>query len=152
MTAPETDMQADDVRALRQSAVPTAVVGALCAVAGGLVDGGKGVLGALLALAVVTVFFMISTVVVGRAARVSPQTLMATAMVTYLVKIVLLAVISAQFKDTTLFNPRVFGLTAIVCVLTWSATQVRAWVTAKVFYVEPAAQQNSAAPGSAGKL
>jgi ATP synthase protein I len=133
-------MQADDVRVLRQSAVPTVAVGVLCGAVGALVSGGKGVLGAALALLVVTVFFMISTVVVGRAARISPQTLMATAMVTYLVKVVALVVITAQFTDTTLFNGRVFGFTAIACVLTWSATQVRVWMRTKMFYVEPASQ------------
>ncbi len=130
-------MQADDVRALRQSAVPTAAVGVLCAVVAGIAAGGKGVLGAVLALAMVTLFFLISTLVVGRAARVSPQTMMVTALGTYLVKILILAVVTAQFRDTTLFNPRAFGFTAIACVLCWSGTQVRSWMKAKTFYVEP---------------
>ncbi len=130
-------MQADDVRALRQSAVPTAAVGVLCAVVAGIAAGGKGVLGAALALAMVTLFFLISTVVVGRAARVSPQTMMVTALGTYLVKILILAVVTAQFRDTTLFNGRAFGFTAIACVLCWSGTQVRSWMKAKTFYVEP---------------
>jgi len=130
-------MQAEDVRALRQSAVPTAGVGVLCAVVSALTAGSKGVLGAALALLTVTLFFTISTVVLSRAARVSPQTMMATALATYLVKILILAVVTAQFKDTTLFNGRAFGLTAIVCVLCWSATQVYSWMKAKTFYVEP---------------
>ncbi len=130
-------MQAEDVRALRQSAVPTAAVGVLCAVVSALTAGSKGVLGAALALLTVTLFFTISTVVLSRAARVSPQTMMATALATYLVKILILAVLTAQFKDTTLFNGRAFGLTAIVCVLCWSATQVYSWMKAKTFYVEP---------------
>jgi ATP synthase protein I len=133
-------MQAEDVRALRQSAVPTACVGVLCAVVGGLVSGGRGVLGAALGFAIVALFFMISTVVVTRAARVSPQALMVSAMVSYLVKVVALILITAQFKDTTLFNGRVFGFTAIVCVLTWCATQVRTWMRSKIFYVEPTSQ------------
>jgi ATP synthase protein I len=131
-------MQADDVRALRQSAVPTAAVGVLCAIVGSLVGGEKGALGAVLALAMVTVFFAISSYVVGRAARVSPQSMMIVALSTYMVKILALAVITAQFRDTTLFNGRVFGFTAIVCVLTWCGTQVRALVNSKILYVEPA--------------
>lgn len=130
-------MQADDVRALRQSAVPTAAVGVLCAVVAGLAAGGKGVLGAVLALAVVTLFFLISTVVVGRAARVSPQAMMIAALATFFAKILILAVMTAQLRDTTAFNGRAFGLTAIVCVVSWSAAQVRTWMKAKVFYVEP---------------
>lgn len=130
-------MQADDARALRRSAVPTAALGVLCGVVAGVAAGGKGVLGAALALLVVTVFFAADFVVLGRAARISPQTLMATAVGGYLVKIVLLAVLSAEFKNTTLFNGRAFGLTAIACVLCWSATQVLTWMKAKTFYVEP---------------
>jgi ATP synthase protein I len=130
-------MQADDVRALRQLAVPTAVVAVVCAAVAGITAGGKGVLGAALALVVVTLFFAISTVVVGRAARVSPQSMMVTALVTYLVKILALAVLTAQFRDTTLFNGRAFGFTAIACVLCWSGAQVRSWMKAKTFYVEP---------------
>ena len=130
-------MQADDVRALRRSAVPTAAVGVLCAVVSGVAAGGKGVLGAALALLVVTLFFAADYFVLGRAARISPQTLMAAAMGTFLVKILFLAVLSSQFRNTTLFNGRAFGLTAIACVLCWSATQVLTWMKAKTFYVEP---------------
>ncbi len=130
-------MQADDVRALRQCAVPTAAVAAVCAVTAGFAVGGKGVLGAGLAFVVVTLFFAISTVVVGRAARVSPQSMMVTALVTYLVKILALAVLTAQFRDTTLFNGRAFGFTAIACVLCWSGAEVHTWMKAKTFYVEP---------------
>jgi ATP synthase protein I len=73
MTAPETEMQAEDVRALRQSAVPTAA-GRLRRDRGRRRRFGiKGALGALLALAVVTAFFAISHVVVGRVAKNNPR-------------------------------------------------------------------------------
>jgi ATP synthase protein I len=130
-------MQADDVRALRQSAVATTAVGVLGAVVGGVVSGGKGVLGAAIAILVVSLFFVISSIAVMRAARVSPQFMMIAAVGTYTVEILALAVLSAQFKDTTLFSGRVFGITAIVCVLAWSAGQIRAFVTAKTLIVEP---------------
>jgi ATP synthase protein I len=132
-------MQANDVRILRQSAVPTAAVGVLSAIVGSLVSGEKGALGAVLAMAMVTVFFVISAYAINRAARVSPQSMMIVALATYMVKIVALAVITAQFRDTTLFNGRVFGFTAIVCVLTWCGMQVRALVKSKILYVEPTA-------------
>lgn len=130
-------MQADDARALRRSAVPTAAVGVLCGVVAGIAAGGKGVLGAALALLVVTLFFAIDYVVLGRAARNNPQTLMGVALGSYLVKFLALAVLSATFKDTTLFNGKAFGFTAIVCVICWSATQAYTWMKSKTFYVEP---------------
>lgn len=130
-------MQAEDVRTLRQSAVPTAVIGVLCGVAAWFAAGGKGVLGAAVGLAVVTVFFMISSLVLNRAAKAGPQSLMIAALSSYLIKIILLVLLTAQFRDTTLFNGKAFGLTAIACVLTWSATQVRVLLKAKLLYVEP---------------
>jgi ATP synthase protein I len=136
-------MQAEDVRALRQSAVPTAAAGVLCGAVGAAVSGGKGVLGAAVALLVVSAFFLISTLVIARAARMSPQTMMIAAIATYTVKILVLAVLSARFKDTTLFSGRVFGLTAIICVLIWCAGQIRAFVTAKTLIVEPSSAHSA---------
>jgi ATP synthase protein I len=130
-------MQANDVRALRQCAVPTAAVGVVCAVIGILADGAKGGIGALLALAMVTVFFAIDYYVFARVGKDFPMALMPVALGTYLVKIIVLAVLSASFRDTTAFNGRVFGFTAIVCILVWSACQVRVWVKTKAFYVDP---------------
>jgi ATP synthase protein I len=130
-------MQAEDVRALRRSAVPTALVGVACVAVGSIVDGTKGALGALLALAVVTVFFSISRYVVGRAARTSPQAMMIAALGSYMIKIVALAVLLNAFRDSTAFNGRVFGFCAIVLVLAWSGTQVREMSRNKVLQVEP---------------
>ena len=137
MTAPETEMQAEDVRALRQSAVPTAVAGLVCMGVGIAVAGGKGALGALFALVVVTVFFAISVYAVSRAAQISPQAMMIAALGGFMVKIVALAALLSAFQDTTLFNTRVFGLSAVALVLVWSGMQVRAMVKSKVLYVEP---------------
>jgi ATP synthase protein I len=137
MTAPETDMQAEDVRALRQSAVPTAVAGLVCMGVGSAVAGGKGALGALLALLVVTVFFAISVYAVSRAAQISPQAMMIAALGGFMVKIVALAVLLSAFQNTTLFNTRVFGFSAVALVLVWSGMQVRTMVKSKVLYVEP---------------
>lgn len=130
-------MQAEDVRALRRSAVPTAIAGVACVVIGAIVDSGKGALGALLALAVVTVFFGISRYVVARAAKVSPQSMMIAALAGYLVKILALAVLVANLRDSTAFNGRVFGFCAIALVLCWSGTQVREMSRNKVLQVEP---------------
>ncbi|MBR7837320.1 hypothetical protein KDL01_28840 [Actinospica durhamensis] len=130
-------MQAEDVRALRRSAVPTALVGVVCVAVGSIVDGTKGALGALLALAVVTIFFSISRYAVGRAARVSPQSMMIAAMASYMIKIVALAILLANFRDSTAFNGRIFGFCAIALVLCWSGTQVREMSRNKVLQVEP---------------
>jgi ATP synthase protein I len=63
--------------------------------------------------------------------------MMATALGTYLLKIFVLLILVGQFQDTTAFNSRLFGLTAIVCVLAYSAAQVLWSMRLKVPYVEP---------------
>jgi ATP synthase protein I len=99
--------------------------------------GVHGVIGALIGVAIVTVFFGISVVVVGRAARISPGAMMGAALVTYLVKIVALAVVVSSLQNATAFNTKLLGLTAIVCILAWSAAQVIASMRTKALYVEP---------------
>ena len=69
------------------------------------------------------VFFAISVFAVGRAARISPQAMMITAMVTYIVKILVLLFFVVRFSSTTAFNTRLFGLTALACILAWCAAR-----------------------------
>ena len=73
---------------VRRAGALTAVAAAIMVAVSAALVGVKGLVGALIGVAVVTVFFGISVLVVGRAARVSPQAMMVAAMVTYLVKFV----------------------------------------------------------------
>ena len=82
-------------------------------------------------------FFGISVLVVGRAARVSPQAMMLAAIITYLVKIVALAVVVSTLHGMTAFSDRALGFTAIGCILVWSAAQVITAIKIKMLYVEP---------------
>lgn len=122
---------------IRRSAMLTAPVAVLMMVLGALLGGTKGLLGAAIAVAVVIAFFGISVLVVGRAAKVSPQAMMGAAIATYLVKILILLFLVGRFQNSTAFNPRFFGLTAIVCVLAYSAAQMVWSMRLKMLYVEP---------------
>jgi ATP synthase protein I len=122
---------------LRRSAAVTAAVAAVMVALSTAIGGSKGAFGALLGTAIVTAFFAISVIAVGTAARVSPQAMMITAMATYVVKILVLLLFVARFSNSTAFNPRLFGLTAIVCILAWSASQVTWSLRLKIPYVEP---------------
>jgi len=120
----------------RAGALTAAAAAIMVAVSAALV-GVKGLIGALVGVAIVTAFFGISVLVVGRAARISPQAMMAAAMITYLVKIVALAVVVSAMNGTTAFSTRAVGFVAIGCILVWSATQVITTVKLKMLYVEP---------------
>jgi ATP synthase protein I len=122
---------------IRRSAMLTAPVAVLMMLLGAVLGGAKGLLGAAIAVAVVIAFFGISVLVVGRAAKVSPQAMMGAAIATYLVKILILLFLVGRFQDSTAFSPRFFGLTAIVCVLAYSAAQMVWSMRLKMLYVEP---------------
>ena len=122
---------------IRRAGALTAGAAAIMVAVSAAVAGVKGLTGALVGVAIVTVFFGISVLVVGRAARVSPQAMMAAAMVTYVVKIVALAVVVSALNGTTAFSTRALGFTAIGCILVWSATQIVTTIKLKLLYVEP---------------
>jgi ATP synthase protein I len=130
-------MQASYGPIARRSAVFAAAAGAVMIILSGILGGAKGLLGAALGVALVAVFFALSVLAVGRAARVSPQAMMVAALTTFFVKIIVLLFLVARFGNTTAFNGRLFGLTAIVCVLVWSGAQVMWSLRLKVTYVEP---------------
>jgi ATP synthase protein I len=130
-------MPATYARIARRSALVTAVTAVIMAAVSLGVGGSKGLLGAVLGIALVAIFFAISVFAVGRAARISPQAMMVTAMVTYIAKILVLLVFVAAFGSTTVFNARLFGLTALACVLTWCLAQVVWSMRLKFLYVEP---------------
>jgi ATP synthase protein I len=130
-------MLADYAWIVRRSAVATAVAGAVMIGLGASIAGSKGLIGAGIAVGVVALFFGISMFAVGRAARVSPQVMMVTALATYFVKIVVLLFLVGQFQDSTAFDPRIFGLTAIVCIIAYSGAQVMWTMRRKMLYVHP---------------
>ena len=136
---------------VRRAGALTAVAAAIMVAVSAALVGVKGLIGALIGVAIVTVFFGISVLVVGRAARVSPQAMMVAAMVTYLVKIVALAVVVSSLNGTTAFSTRTLGFVAIGCILVWSATQVITTIKLKMLYVEPD-QQPRQQRGEAGEM
>jgi ATP synthase protein I len=130
-------MMAAYARVVRRSAAITAAVGAvmigICAALGGA----KGVYGALVGVGVVTVFFGISVIAVGKAAKISPQVMMATAMGTYVAKIIAFGIVLVLLDKSTAFNGKMLGVTALVCILVWCGAQVVNTVKLKMLYVDP---------------
>jgi ATP synthase protein I len=134
-------MLASYVIVVRRAAVPTAI-GALIMVAlGAVLVGAKGLIGALVGVAIVTVFLGLSIVVVGWAARISQPAMMIAALATFLVKIVALMVVVSSLNGTTAFSTRTLGFTAIGCILLWSVAQVVTAMRVKMLYVDPVTKQ-----------
>jgi len=122
---------------IRRAGALTAVAAAVMVAVSAALGGVKGLYGALIGVAIVAVFFGLSVLVVGWAARISPQAMMVAAMVTYLVKIVALAIVVSMLHGMTAFSDRALGFTALGCILVWSIAQVMTAVQVKMLYVEP---------------
>jgi ATP synthase protein I len=130
-------MLASYATVVRRAAGPTAAVAAVIVAISAALVGIKGLIGALLGVALVIIFFGISIVVVGRAARISQPAMMVAALGSFLVKIVLLAVVVSSLNGTTAFSTKTLGFTAIGCILAWNAAQVIAAMRVRMLYVEP---------------
>jgi len=122
---------------VRRAGALTAAAAAVMVAVSAALAGVRGLYGALIGVAIVTVFFGLSVLVVGRAARISPQAMMVAAMVTYLVKIVALAVVVSTLNKMSAFSDRALGLTALGCILVWCGTQAITAIKVKMLYVEP---------------
>ena len=121
----------------RRSALVTAVAAVIMVVLSAAVGGAKGLLGALVGVGLVVVFFGISAIAMSWAARKSPQVTMVTAVSTYLVKILALFFLVIRYSGTTAFNGKLFGFTVVVCVIVWTTAQALVSARLKVPYVDP---------------
>ena len=130
-------MLANYARITRWSALLTAIVAALMVGVSAAIGGSHGVIGALLGVALVAIFFGIDILVIGRVSRISPQAIMLAAIGLYIIKIVVLAIAVRALEGMTFFNAKLFGFTAIVCILAWCASQVVTSMKFKALYVEP---------------
>ena len=130
-------MMATYSRVVRRSAALTAVVAAGCVVVCAALGGAKGLYGALIGVAIVTAFFGISVLVVGRAAKISPHVMMAAAMISYVIKIIGFAIVMIALGKSDAFNGRMLGFTALICILAWSAAEVVTAIRLRLPYVDP---------------
>ena len=130
-------MMATYGRVVRRSAALTGAVAAVCVAICAALGGAKGLYGALIGVAIVTAFFGISVLVVGRAAKISPQVMMAAAMISYVVKIIGFVIVVILLGKSTAFDGRMLGFTAIICILAWTAAEVVTAIKLRLPYVDP---------------
>ena len=130
-------MLANFSRIVRWSAVLTAIVAAIMVGVSAAIGGMHGLIGGLLGVALVAIFFGIDVAVIGKMAKISPQAIMGAAIGLYLFKILALAIAVKELSDSSFFNGKLFGFTALVCILAYCASQVAASMRFKTLYVEP---------------
>jgi ATP synthase protein I len=130
-------MQRQDVAILRGAAVPTVVAAVVVIAAAALLAGAKGAVGAALGVVIVAVFFSVGVAAIGWASRVNPLMMLNVALLTYLVKIILLAVLLVAFKGTTAFDTKAFAWSILVSTLVWIGAELRTFSRQRILYVDP---------------
>ncbi|WMX45027.1 hypothetical protein [Streptomyces roseicoloratus] len=130
-------MPSNDARTLLHTAVPTAAVGVIATVVSGVVAGGKGALGAVVGTAVVLLFMGIGLVVLQRTAKKLPQLFQAMGLMLYTAQLLVLFIFLALLKDTSAFDFKAFAFTLLATTIVWVAAQARAYMKAKIMYVDP---------------
>lgn len=130
-------MQPNDARILKGAAIVAAPVGVVATVVSAVAAGEKGLIGGLVAVAVVAVFFGLGSYALMRITEDKPQVAMAAGMLVYAVQILMIGVFIVAFNGTTAFNARAFGLTLLVTALSWVGGQVKQSLTARMLYVDP---------------
>ncbi|WP_327288668.1 hypothetical protein [Streptomyces sp. NBC_01198] len=130
-------MQQNDARILKGAALVAAPVGVVATVVSAVLAGEQGLVGGLVAILVVGVFFAFGSWVLMTMTEDRPQIAMAAGMLVYAVQILMIGVFVVVFKDTTLFSGRAFGLTLLATALSWVGGQVKQSLTSRMLYVDP---------------
>lgn len=116
---------------------PTAAAGLVLAGLGATLEGWDGLVGALAGTLLVLAFAAAGHAVQRRSASLPPVTVFGVVMLSYLVKVTLLAAVVVAFRDTALFDNRLFAAAVLACTLVWLAAELRAFTKAKILYVDP---------------
>ncbi|MDX2559307.1 hypothetical protein PV371_06550 [Streptomyces sp. TX20-6-3] len=130
-------MPSNDARILLHTVIPTAAVGAIATVVSAVVAGGKGALGAVVGTLVVLLFMGIGQVVLQRTAKSLPHLFQAMGLMLYTAQLLVLFIFLALLKNTTLFDFKAFAFTLLATTVVWVAAQARAYMKAKITYIDP---------------
>jgi ATP synthase protein I len=114
----------------------TLAVTVVAAVAGLVVDGGPGLLGAVIGGAMVALFFSLGAVVLGVVARLAPTASLLVALLTYTLKVALLALVLVGLSRSGALDSDVdaqwLGGTVVAATVGWLAAHLRTSLTARV--------------------
>ncbi|AVH95453.1 ATP synthase protein I [Streptomyces cinereoruber] len=130
-------MPSNDARILLHTVIPTAAVGAVATVVSGVVAGGKGALGGVVGTLVVILFMGIGQLVLQRTAKSLPHLFQAMGLMLYTAQLLVLFIFLALLKNTTLFDFKAFAFTLLAATVVWVAAQARAYMKAKISYIDP---------------
>lgn len=115
---------AADAALFRGAVRPTLVVGVVVLAGATILAGGRGALGAVIGIALVVAFFGVGLLILRHTARTNPRAVMAVALMSYVVKVTLLALMLVLLGRTELFDRGAFAAATLACALAWLAGEV----------------------------
>lgn len=122
-----------DMRELLRIATPTAAIGALATLVGGLVAYGDGAIGAAVGCVVVIVFMALGLLALNWVAKAMPHLFQGMGLMIYSGQLVLLLIFILSIRNTSLFDLQVFALSLVAAVITWITTQAVLHARSKTF-------------------
>ena len=129
--------EAADAQMLRIPIISVAITGIVVTVLAYIFGGVNGLVAGLIGTIVVLGFFGGGQYVVTRVLRNNPAIAMVTALLVYVVQMVVMFGLILILQDATFFNPKAFALTIVACALVWTIAMVLTMTRTKVLYVEP---------------
>jgi hypothetical protein len=114
---------------LKPAMIATGGVGVLGAIAGAVLQGVPGAIGAAAGVALVIASYAVSTLIIAWVDRVNRNMLMVVGMATYAIKFALLFVLVGWVATQGWIGTTAMGAGVLAGVLTWTAVQV--WWTAR---------------------
>jgi ATP synthase protein I len=115
----------------RGAMLPALAVTVIASVIAWFVEGGSGLLGALLSSFTVAIFFSVSLLIAHFTKDANPMMTMALAMFSYFTKLLLMTVFLlavTRLTEPDQVNRQAFGLSAIAIAFAWLAGEVRAFL------------------------
>jgi ATP synthase protein I len=125
----------EEGRIVRGAALATALIAPVALALAWWAAGGRGVLGAVLGIALAIAFFSATLLAVGAAGRVSPDLMLPAAVGTFTVKMLAIGVLLLLLRDTTAFDHAAFAVALVAGACVYLTAEIRLILRARIPYV-----------------
>ncbi len=129
-----TKQSSNEEQLLRGALIPTFIVGIIAIGISGFLKGLSGLSGALLAQAVVLIYFLVHILVSKMARNLDPMSTMALAMFSYFAKFLLLGAFLwalTKYTSRTSIDRTSFGVSAIALTFAWLGGEIASYLKLK---------------------
>ena len=130
------DKQLTNESALLKGALrPTLIVGAVAIIISTFVQGRSGFTGALLAQAVVFIYFVVHIFISKISRNLDPMSTMALAMFSYFAKVMVMGAflfVLTKFTSRDVIDRTSFGVTALVLTAAWLGGEIKSYLSLKI--------------------